>query len=92
MRLEVGDGPHDVGRADHPAHAPAGHGVGLGHAVEHDGLVRQLGDQGDDVGGLGAVVEQVLVDLVGDDPDAVLQGPPADGGQLGGGVDRASRL
>ena len=36
-----------VGRADHPAHPPAGHGVGLGHPVEHDDLVAGSASQGD---------------------------------------------
>ena len=32
--LQVGGRRDDVGRADHPAHPPAGHGVGLGHPVD----------------------------------------------------------
>ena len=92
MRLEVRGGLDDVAGGDHPAHAPSGHGVGLGHAVEDDRLLSQLGNELDDVCGLGAVVEEVLVDLIGDDPDPVLQGPLADGGQLLGRVDRAGRV
>ena len=92
MRLEGQRGLDDVGGADHPAHSPAGHRVGLGHAVEDDGLVGQLGHQLDDVRGLRVLVQQVLVDLIGDDPDAVLEGPLADRGQLLGRVDAARRV
>ena len=92
MRLEGQRGLDDVGGADHPAHSPAGHRVGLGHAVEDDGLVGQLGHQLDDVRALSVLVQQVLVDLIRDDPDAVLECPLADRRQLGGGVDAARRV
>ena len=78
MRLQVGGGLDDVGRADHPAHAPAGHGVGLGDAVEDDHLVAELRHRGGDGGERHAVVGQVLVDLVGDHPQALGRGPLAD--------------
>ena len=92
MRLEGQRGLDDVGGADHPAHSPAGHRVSLGHAVEDDGLFREFGHQLDDVRGLRVLVQQVLVDLVRDDPDAVLEGPLADRGQLLGRVDAARRV
>ena len=79
VRLEVGGRLHDVGRADHPADPPAGHGVGLGHAVHDDAAVGQLGDGDGDRGELVVAVGEVLVDLVGEHPDAVLDGPLADG-------------
>ena len=79
VRLHVDAGRDHVGGPDHPADAPPGHGVGLGDAVEHDAAVGDLrhGDGHRHV--LGAVVGQVLVDLVGDHPDAVLGGPAPDG-------------
>ncbi len=40
MRLGQG-GLDDVRRGRSSSHSPAGHCVGLGHAVEDDGLVRE---------------------------------------------------
>ena len=68
----------DVGRADHPADPPAGHRVGLGHAVDARRTVGQLGHERRHRRELVLAVGEVLVDLVGDDPDAVLDGPAAD--------------
>ena len=67
-----------VGPIIQPTRQP-GHGVGLGHAVDHDAAVGQLGHHHRHRVVLGAAVDQVLVDLVGDDPDAVLDRPAADG-------------
>ena len=89
VRLEVRCGGDQVGRTDQPAHPPAGHGVGLGHAVEDDGLVGRLRHEGRQRRELVVVVDEVLVDLVGDDPEAVLDGPAADGLDLVGRVHRA---
>ena len=91
MRLEVRHLLHHVSRPVHPAHAPAGHGVGLGHAVDHDGLVLELGNLGEDVGHL-ALVHEVLVDFVRDHPQAVLERPLADRREFRCGVDRAGRV
>ena len=77
---------------DHPAHPPAGHGVGLGHAVHDDARVGQLGHERRHRGELVVAVGEVLVDLVGDHPDAVLDRPPADGLDLVGRVDGAARV
>ena len=86
MRLQVGRRLDDVGRPDHPADPPAGHRVGLRHAVEHDAPVDELGHRDRHGHRLRAVVDQVFVDLVGDHPDVVLDRPPADRlGQLPGG-------
>ena len=94
MGLEVGRGLDHVGRADHPADPPAGHGIGLGHPVQHDAAVGDLrGDHGHGHEP-GVAVDEVLIDLVGDHPQALLGGPAADlGYQLGrvdgpGGVGR----
>src|SRR6266436_5181527 len=52
-------------RSDGPADAPAGDTVGLGHAVDHDGaLVHAIDARHGDV--LGAVVQNVLVNFIGD--------------------------
>ena len=78
MALQLGDGLGDGRGGDHPANSPARHRVGLGDAVEHQQLVAAFGDLDADVCGLGAVIVEVLVDLVGDDPHVVLHGPLAD--------------
>ncbi len=89
VALEVGGGLYDVVGADEPADAPAGHGVGLGDAVDDEALLGDLGHEGGHGGELVVAVDEVLVDLVGDDPHAVLDGPAPDGGDLVGGVDRS---
>ena len=75
MALDVGGRRDGVGRPDEPPHPPAGHGVGLGHAVGHQAAVGQLGhDDGHGVV-LGPAVDEVLVDLVGQHPDALARPP-----------------
>ena len=92
MRLQVGGGLDHVGRADQPPDPPAGHRVGLGHAVDDHGLLGELRHRLQDRGEARVAVDQVLVDLVGEDPQAVLQGPAADRLDLLGAVDRAGRV
>ena len=45
MALDVGGRRDDVDRSDQPPDPPPGHGVGLGHAVDHQAPVGQLGHQ-----------------------------------------------
>ena len=92
MGLEVAGRGHGVGRSDHPAHPPAGHGIGLGHTVEHDAAILQFGNHHRHGMMLGLAVCEVLVDLVGEDPDAVLRSPAADLLDLRAGVDGAGRV
>ena len=92
VRLEVGRGLDDVLRADDPAHPPAGHRVRLGDAVDDDALVAQLGHDRGQRGELRVAVDEVLVDLVGQHPQAVLDGPAADRLGLGLAVDGAGRV
>ena len=92
VTLQISCGLDDIGRADHPAHAPAGHGEGLGDAIEDQAAVGDLRyDDGHRVM-LIIAVDQVLVDLVGHDPDLVLDGPLADRLDLIAGIDRARRV
>ena len=73
---------------DHPADAPAGHRVRLGDAVDDDALVGELGHDrrhGDEPV---VAVDEVLVDLVGQDPHALVDRPAADGLDLLRRVDR----
>ena len=60
------------------AEPPAVHGVGLGHAVEGEGPLLHAG-KGRDADMLAAVIDEPLVDLVGDDQKIVADGDP---GQL----------
>ena len=92
MGLEVGGGLDHVGGADHPPDPPTRHGVGLGDAVEHDALVLQLGDELGHGGEPVLAVGEVLVDLVGDDPDAAVDRPATDGLDLLHWVHRAGRV
>jgi hypothetical protein len=80
------------GGSDQPADPPARHGVGLRDAVEHDGAVGYLRHDDRQRRGLGAVIAQVFVDLVGDHPDVVFGRPPADRVDLRAGVDGARRV
>ena len=90
MRLQVGGRLDHVSRPDHPAHAPARHGVRLGDPVDHDAAVGELGDGHGHGTELRVAVDQVFVDLVGDDPDPPFHRPLADRLDLGRGVDRAA--
>ena len=92
VRLVVDRGLHHVGRADHPADAPAGHRVRLGDAVDDDALVGELGHHGGHADEAVVAVHEVLVDLVGEHPHALLDGPAADGLDLLGRVDGAARV
>ena len=91
-RLDVGGGRDGVGRPDQPSHPPAGHGVGLGHAVHHQAPVGQLGHQHRHGVVLGAAVDEVLVDLVGQHPQAPLDGPAPDRLDLARRVDGPGRV
>ena len=92
MRLQVGGRLDDVLRADHPAHPPAGHGVCLGDPVDDDAAVGQLGHLRHDRREQRVAVDQVFVDFVSDDPQAVGVGPLTDRRDLVGRVDRAGRV
>ena len=89
VRLQVGGGLDQVGRADHPADPPAGHRVGLGDAVDDDAVVGEERAEHRHRAGVDAVVDEVLVDLVGQHPQLVVLDPLADGPDLVGGVDGA---
>src|SRR5215469_8201646 len=63
--VDFADGLRGFGRSDGPADTPAGDTIGFGHAIDDDGVVAHAVDacHGEV---LGAVVENVLVDFVGD--------------------------
>ncbi len=93
MALQVGHGRLDhVPRPDQPADPPPGHGVGLGHAVDDDGALGEGRDHHRQGVEPGVAVDEVLVDLVGQHPQAVLVGPPADRLDARPVVHRAGRV
>src|SRR5262249_41036287 len=56
------------------ADAPSGHGVGLGDAIHGDGALLDLRSEGGDRGGLVPIVDQLLIDLIGDHIEVMLYG------------------
>jgi hypothetical protein len=63
--VDLADGLRGIRRGDSPAYAPTGDAIGLGHAVDDDGAIAHAVDaRHGDV--LGAVVEDMFVDFVGD--------------------------
>ncbi len=86
--LDRPDRRHRRLRAVHPADLPPGRREGLAGRGDGDGALRHTGQGGDgDV--LGAVEDQVLVDLVGDHPRVVLARQRADQLELGAAEDLA---
>ena len=78
-------------RHDRVAHPPAGHRERLGEAVEDDRPLGHPGQRGDrDV--LGAVVQDPAVDLVGEDPQVVLDGERGDPLEVAAGQHAAGRV
>ncbi len=67
MALEVGHGLGGIEGRRGIADAPARHGIGLGHAVDDDGALLDLGAERSDGDVLRAVVDQEFVNLVRDD-------------------------
>ena len=83
----------EVLRAASEADAPAGHGIGLGAAVHGQRAVAQPRFDLDDGGGLEAVIGQLFVDVVGEDPHIrVAQQHVADRAQLFSGIGRTGRV
>ena len=74
-----------------PSHAPSGHAVGLRHAVDRDGAIAHAVER-DHRNVLGAVVDDVLVDLVGDGEDIEFDAQVADQFQFFAGEDLAGGI
>ena len=90
--LQVGGCGDNVARANHPAHTPTGHGVGLCHAVENDAQVSELGYCLQDGDCLNTVIGEVFVNLVGQHENTLGQCPFADGAGFLFGVDGTGRV
>ena len=92
MRLKVCGGLDEVGRADHPANTPTGHGIGLGNAVEDHAGIGKARDLSEDRGEHVVAERQVFINLVGNDPNAVLECPLTNRTNFFRRVHRASRV
>jgi len=68
------------------AHAPAGHGEALGKAVDDGDAVRVLLPPDDDARRLVGLVDELVVDFIGDDEQAAIQRPFHDGVAFGHGI------
>ena len=85
----VADQLGDVGGGGHIADAPAGHGIGLGDTVDQQGALLDLGADGGQADKLLVVIDEVVIDLVGDHIQVILHTHLGDGLQLTAGVHHA---
>src|SRR5579883_212512 len=63
--VDFADGFGEAGRSEDPADAPSSDRISLAHAVDEDGAIAHAGE-GHDGDVLGAAVDDVLIDFVGD--------------------------
>ena len=92
VALEPRNALGDVRRSDQPADAPAGHGERLGDAVDEDRAVLELGHHVKDRMERRAVINKVLINLIGEHPQIVLESPPPELFHLGAAHDRTRRV
>ena len=94
VRLQVCRGADGRLGAHHPPQAPAGHGVCFCHTVDQNALVGKLWHCFDDGHGVGEArfIDQVLVDLIGNNPQPVLESPLANRGGFLAGHHRTGRV
>ena len=89
--VEVADGSHPASAGGEIADPPSGDAEGFGEAGDGDGALGHSWEgSGADVAE--AVVEEVLVDLVGDDEEVVLDGKGGDGFEFLAGEDFAAGI
>ncbi len=79
--VDFADGLRGFGGSERPAYTPTGDAVGFGHAVDDDGVVAHAIDLRHGKM-LGAIVENVFVDFVGDAEGVPAQAKIADEFQL----------
>ena len=79
MRLEINCSFHDIVWANHPAHAPTSHCISLCNTVHDDALVGNFRNECWHRTELVLAVREVLVNFIGNDPDAVLNCPLSNG-------------
>ena len=71
VALDLGHAVDDLGRPGGETDPPAGHRIGLGHAVDDDGLLLDVFAERGEARELEVVVDEAGVDLVGDDVDVL---------------------
>ena len=86
------DGFGDLLRRGSVAQTPAGHRIGLGEAVDGDGVIVDILAQGSDADVLIAAIDQLLIDFVGQDDDAFTDGDVGQCGEFFAGIDGAGRV
>ena len=74
MRLDFSHSGDQSMRSDSPAQTPSGHGISLGKSVDYDRIFHSLFTQLADAGEAETVIDQLLINLVGDDDKPFLQG------------------
>ncbi len=74
LALKRRHGLYELLGAQGPAYPPAGHGIGLGNTVYHHCFFPEFRAQGGDAHMAEAVIQELFVNLVGDDDEPVLQG------------------
>ena len=89
LALQVADRLRERLWGDRPADSPAGHGVGLAHTGHHDRAVGKPGPQRGERDARPAVVDELVVDLVGNDGEILLDRDVGEAAEFSGGVDDA---
>ena len=92
VALDLGHAVDDVGRSGGEADPPAGHGVGLRHAVDDDRLLLDILAERGEARELEAVEDEAGVDLVGDDVDVLALHDLGQGQELVLTVSAAGRI
>ncbi len=92
MALDGVDGFGDGIRGGEKAQTPTGHGPGFGEAMNDDGVGLMVGAEARDGPVHRSVVEEVLVDFVAHDEDAMFHAKIAQGADFLGGVDASGGI
>ncbi len=92
VALDLRHAADDLGRAGGEADPPPGHGVGLRDAVDDDGLLLDVLAEGGEARELEVVVDELAVDLVGDDVDVLAADDLGQGQELVPAVGCAGRV
>ena len=71
LALDCDDALGDIASCGGITDAPAGHGIGLGKAVDGDGSIPDFGGDGSDAEVSGLIVDQLFIDLIRDDEKVV---------------------
>ena len=92
MAEVIGHGLGHRRRGQRIADAPAGHGIGLGDAVDEDRVRLDLVTERGDAGKLHAVIDELIIDLIRDDIQVMLHADICDGFERLFRIDSAGRV